>query len=423
MHTARRTHGFTESVIRGMTRLANAARRHQPGPGLPQLSRAPSVLKEAAAARRSRPTSTSTPSPGAPSGCATPSPRKYARLVRAGGGPRDRDHRHLRRDRGHGRGAAGAGRSRRRGDRVRAVLRELRPRRDPVRRASRSTSRSLPEQPARSRPAAPRPSRRGPGPSSSTRPTTRRGTGLTRAELEAIAELLPPPRRLRGHRRDLRAHPLRGRAHPASRRSPGMRERTITISGASKTFSVTGWRIGTIVAPPRGRPTRSARCTTSSPWARRRRCRRRSPSGSRRCGATTTTRLARDYRRGATSCAARSARPASAARRPQGAYYVLADFSALSDLPDDRASRELAHARARRRAGARLELPRRAGAGPPAGALRLLQDRGDAGAGGGAAGGHPELMRSGGLLRRAAGADAPRRAVGGREGSRDAEHG
>src|SRR2546426_10667163 len=28
-----------------------------------------------------------------------------------------------------------------------------------------------------------------------------------------------------------------------------MRERTITISGASKTFSVTGWRIGTIVAP------------------------------------------------------------------------------------------------------------------------------------------------------------------------------
>src|SRR6266581_4874195 len=30
----------------------------------------------------------------------------------------------------------------------------------------------------------------------------------------------------------------------------GMSERTITISGASKTFSVTGWRIGTIVAPP-----------------------------------------------------------------------------------------------------------------------------------------------------------------------------
>ena len=31
---------------------------------------------------------------------------------------------------------------------------------------------------------------------------------------------------------------------------PGMRERTITISGLSKTFSVTGWRIGYLIAPP-----------------------------------------------------------------------------------------------------------------------------------------------------------------------------
>ena len=31
---------------------------------------------------------------------------------------------------------------------------------------------------------------------------------------------------------------------------PGMGDRTITISGASKTFSVTGWRIGWIIAPP-----------------------------------------------------------------------------------------------------------------------------------------------------------------------------
>jgi aminotransferase len=30
---------------------------------------------------------------------------------------------------------------------------------------------------------------------------------------------------------------------------PGMRGRTVTISGASKTFSVTGWRIGWIIAP------------------------------------------------------------------------------------------------------------------------------------------------------------------------------
>jgi aminotransferase len=30
---------------------------------------------------------------------------------------------------------------------------------------------------------------------------------------------------------------------------PGMAERTVTISGASKTYAVTGWRIGTIIAP------------------------------------------------------------------------------------------------------------------------------------------------------------------------------
>ena len=30
----------------------------------------------------------------------------------------------------------------------------------------------------------------------------------------------------------------------------GMRDRTITVSGLSKTFGITGWRIGTIIAPP-----------------------------------------------------------------------------------------------------------------------------------------------------------------------------
>ena len=41
-----------------------------------------------------------------------------------------------------------------------------------------------------------------------------------------------------------------GNAHVSPATLPGLRERTITISGLSKTFSVTGWRIGYLIAPP-----------------------------------------------------------------------------------------------------------------------------------------------------------------------------
>jgi len=41
-----------------------------------------------------------------------------------------------------------------------------------------------------------------------------------------------------------------GHVHVSPATLPGLRERTITISGISKTFSVTGWRIGYLIAPP-----------------------------------------------------------------------------------------------------------------------------------------------------------------------------
>ena len=48
MHTARRTHGFRESVIRGMTRLAREYNSINLAQGFPNFA-APDVLKEAAA--------------------------------------------------------------------------------------------------------------------------------------------------------------------------------------------------------------------------------------------------------------------------------------------------------------------------------------------------------------------------------------
>ena len=48
MHTARRTHGFTESVIRGMTRLAAQHDAINLAQGFPNFP-CPDVLKEAAA--------------------------------------------------------------------------------------------------------------------------------------------------------------------------------------------------------------------------------------------------------------------------------------------------------------------------------------------------------------------------------------
>lgn len=41
-----------------------------------------------------------------------------------------------------------------------------------------------------------------------------------------------------------------GAKHVPLATRPGMRDRTVTLSGCSKTFSVTGWRVGYAIAPP-----------------------------------------------------------------------------------------------------------------------------------------------------------------------------
>lgn len=83
-----------------------------------------------------------------------------------------------------------------------------------------------------------------------TSPNNPTGATLTRAELEAIAEIAKA--------RDLlmlsdecyeKFAYDESTPHISMASLPGMKERTFTVSAASKTFSMTGWRVGWLVMP------------------------------------------------------------------------------------------------------------------------------------------------------------------------------
>jgi aspartate/methionine/tyrosine aminotransferase len=117
---------------------------------------------------------------------------------------------------------------------------------------------------------------------------------------------------------------------------PGMRERTVTISGLSKTYSVTGWRVGWTIAPPA--ITDALRkvhdfTTICAPAPLQQ-------------AAITAVRFGDEYYTWLREYyASRRARAISILRAagfdaptPQGAYYTLADFTAVAaslGLSDD----------------------------------------------------------------------------------------
>jgi len=170
-------------------------------------------------------------------------------------------------------------------------------------------------------------------------PNNPTGRVLSRRDLEAIAELC---RRYDAYAvtDEIYEHIYYDGKHIPMATLAGMRERTVTISGASKTFSVTGWRIGTIVAPPRA--TDAIRkvhdfLTVGAPAP----LQEAVAVALETLGRDYYERLAREYRRrrdllhGALVDAGFRCRP------PEGAYYILADFSSVSDLPDDKFARWL----------------------------------------------------------------------------------
>lgn len=164
-------------------------------------------------------------------------------------------------------------------------------------------------------------------------PNNPTGRVLTRRELEAIAELC--------RRHDAYAvtdeiyeHIYYEGEHIPIATLDGMRERTITISGASKTFSVTGWRIGTIVASPAvSDAIRKVHdfLTVGAPAP----LQEAIAVGLDTLGDDYYRSLVRDYRARRDLLCRGLADAGFRCTPPQGAYYVLADFSALSNRPDD----------------------------------------------------------------------------------------
>ncbi len=152
------------------------------------------------------------------------------------------------------------------------------------------------------------------------------------AELEGIAALCER-HELVAVTDEIYEHILYEGEHVPLATLPGMRARTVTISGASKTFSVTGWRIGTIIAP--ADITDAIRkvhdfLTVGAPAPLQEAC----ATALETLGRDYYEGLARDYRERRDVLLPALQRAGFRCTAPQGAYYILADFSALSARDD-----------------------------------------------------------------------------------------
>jgi aspartate/methionine/tyrosine aminotransferase len=113
---------------------------------------------------------------------------------------------------------------------------------------------------------------------------------------------------------------------------PGMRERTVTISGLSKTFSCTGWRLGYAIAPERESVAiRKVHdfLTVGAPAPLQ-----AAAAVGMAFDPEYYNHLSLDYRARRDSLLPVLAEAGFTFSTPEGAYYVLADFSGLSDKDD-----------------------------------------------------------------------------------------
>jgi aminotransferase len=170
-------------------------------------------------------------------------------------------------------------------------------------------------------------------------PNNPAGRVLTRTELEGVAELC---RRYDAWAvtDEIYEHIRYDGPHIPIATLDGMADRTITISGGSKTFSITGWRIGWIVAPAAvSDAIRKVHdfLTVGAPAP----LQEAVAVALEELPPSYYSGLSEEYRRRRDILVPALQEAGFRCIPPEGAYYVLADFSGLSDLNDVEFSRWL----------------------------------------------------------------------------------
>ena len=159
------------------------------------------------------------------------------------------------------------------------------------------------------------------------------GKVFSRAEISAIAELAQRHNFLIITDEIYEHIVYAGHHHPIAC-WPGMRGRTVTISGLSKTFSCTGWRLGYVIAPPEltGAIRKVHDFLTVG-----------APAPLQAAGAVGMAfdadyynHMQRAYRQRRDVLMSALVQAGFSCTAPDGAYYVLADFSAIDSGRTDR---------------------------------------------------------------------------------------
>jgi aspartate/methionine/tyrosine aminotransferase len=155
------------------------------------------------------------------------------------------------------------------------------------------------------------------------------GRVFTREEISLIAELCQKHDAI-AITDEIYEHIRYAGGHHVLATWPGMWERTVTISGLSKTFSCTGWRLGYAIAPfDFTSPIRKVHdfLTVGAPAPLQ-----AAGAVGMAFDADYYNHVALDYRARRDTMVAALQEGGFRFSAPEGAYYILADFSELSDL-------------------------------------------------------------------------------------------